>query len=410
MTIVIKVTLDYIYVEYIFPYFAYDTFTLNFNFSNFIISTFILLLTTITINRFDTSNSSLRLPIYVFFFSLIIPLATVASFESMSIIYYLNIMIAFNIILGSIIFFPKIQLISISNKIIYIILSLLSLIYFYTYIMLILSGGFSRINFNLEEVYEVREQLSQNTFFLSNYFISWVGYSLNPILIVLGLVKKNKYLFIFGISMQLLLFSMTNYKSFLFSILLLVIVYVITNKSRLFLKLGMLILTALILMYIHFLIFGPTIFTSSFLRRQFFVPAHLHFLYNDFFSNNPFIHLSDSILSVIFDYKYNVSVTRVISNFYWGKDFGPNVGFFGNAYYNFGVFGIYLFSFILCFLLKVVQSFENILSNKLIATLILIPFMALINSGLFTTLLTHSLLLTILCIWLLFSFEKNRRI
>ncbi|HBV22306.1 MAG TPA: hypothetical protein DEB42_00745 [Jeotgalicoccus sp.] len=329
----------------------------------------------------------------------------------MSIGFFINIIVAFNGIIMCLIFLPKIKLMYLSNNLIYFLIIILSGIYIYTYVMLIATGGLTRINFNLEEVYDVREQLSQNRFFLSSYFINWVGYSLNPLLIILGLYKKRGSLLLTGIIMQLLIFSMTNFKSFLYIIILLIVVYYLAQKPKLFSKIGIAVFVFLSVMYIHYLTFGVTVLNSSLIRRQFFIPAHLHFLYHDFFSRNynPFIYFSDSILSSVVNYPYQDAVTRVISKFYWGREFGPNVGFFGNAYFNIGIPGVYLLSILLVLLLKIVQSTEKHLPSKVISALILTPFMALINSGFFTTLLTHSFLLTIITLWIISSYEKNKK-
>lgn len=379
--------------------------------SNLVISTFLLCLTLISLNFLDISTNSLKIPIYIMYYSLIMPLGIVTSFESMSIGFFINIIVAFNGIIMCLIFLPKIKLMYLSNNLIYFLIIILSGIYIYTYVMLIATGGLTRINFNLEEVYDVREQLSQNRFFLSSYFINWVGYSLNPLLIILGLYKKRGSLLLTGIIMQLLIFSMTNFKSFLYIIILLIVVYYLAQKPKLFSKIGIAVFVFLSVMYIHYLTFGVTVLNSSLIRRQFFIPAHLHFLYHDFFSRNynPFIYFSDSILSSVVNYPYQDAVTRVISKFYWGREFGPNVGFFGNAYFNIGIPGVYLLSILLVLLLKIVQSTEKHLPSKVISALILTPFMALINSGFFTTLLTHSFLLTIITLWIISSYEKNKK-
>jgi len=57
--------------------------------------------------------------------------------------------------------------------------------------------------------------------------------------------------------------------------------------------------------------------------------------------------LSDSLFKYFIAYAYNDGVTIIIGMEYWGKKFGPNVGFFGNAFYNFGYLGILTFSLVL---------------------------------------------------------------
>ena len=94
-------------------------------------------------------------------------------------------------------------------------------------------------------------------------------------------------------------------------------------------------------------------------------------------------------------------VTRVISWAYWGRDFSPNVGYLGDAYAHFGGLGMILFSAVLAFVLRVVDSLRSADAQWLVAAMIAVPGMALVNSALLTALLTHGFLPAMLIIWLL---------
>jgi len=100
-------------------------------------------------------------------------------------------------------------------------------------------------------------------------------------------------------------------------------------------------------------------------------------------------------------------ITRVISWTYWGRDFGPNVGYLGDAFANFGFMGMFLFSMILGVFLRIVDSISRHLPANLIAAIIAVPAMALANSALFTSLLTHGFILSLIMIWLLQKVEER---
>lgn len=406
-TILLKFTFDSIYVNYIYPYFAYETFTMQYSPNKQVVSYLLVLITVILLYFFEKDNRSIKIPYFFLFFSLVLPFSTIYVFEAMDIKYFLSVYFCFNLILFLSIVTPDFKIKWPEKNILIIPFSIMFIIYFYTYIMLLLNGGFSRINFNLNEVYETRELLSENSFFLSSYVISWIGYSFNPLLIVVGLYNKNKKLFFIGLILQIILFGMTNFKSFLFSIPLILLVYYVSRMKFHYNIICVGITVLMIFLYFSFIYSGNITLSSILVRRQFFVPAHLHYLYNDFFTRNPLIYLSDSIFKYFTTYPYNDGVTRIIGMEYWGKKFGPNVGFFGNAFYNFGYLGILTFSLLLFIFTKLIVSFESKVPKYLICSIILVPFMALINSGFLTTLLTHSLLISVLNIWFIGSIIKQ---
>ncbi len=409
VTFLLKFIFDFIYLNYVSKYFVYDTFRLDYSLKNHIIGYFLLIFSVVIITEFDKRAKSLKISLFLMFISLIIPLTTISAYESMNIYYLTAIIISFNLIILCLMIFPGFHIVWPSRNIYLLGLAFLSLIYFYTYSMLIFTGGFTRINFNLVDVYETRELLSENRFFLSGYFISWVGYSLNPIMIIFSLFKKRKVMFLTFLSLQILLFGMTNFKSFLFAVPLLLLIYIFSKLKFQYTYLVLAISLMLITVYIHYIITKDILMSSILIRRQFFMPAHLHFLYNEFFTNHEFINLSDSIFNMFIHYPYKDTVTNVISSYYWGRKFSVNVGFFGNAYYNFGYIGIAIFSVLLFFILNLIKSIENRVPAHLIGSIILLPFFALINSGLLTTLFTHSLLITIICLWLLgYNFYEEK--
>src|SRR5699024_8108593 len=104
---------------------------------------------------------------------------------------------------------------------------------------------------------------------------------------------------------------------------------------------------------------------------------------------------SHSFLSSIFDNPYNIVPIELVSTNYFGKDFNPNVGIWGDAYLNFGFLGVFLFSLILGIVLILFDSISDKSITLLSMSIIVIPSMSLVNSALFTSLLTHGILFAI---------------
>lgn len=209
---------------------------------------------------------------------------------------------------------------------------------------------------------------------------------------------------------QLLIFAMTGHKSFLLAPFLVSGVYMVwkSKNAIIWIIIGAFLLV--ITSYVYFLITKDEFVPSLFIRKLFFVPARLHVLFYDFFSQpeHPFYMLSDSVLRFMVKNPYNMPMVRVIALEYWGREFWPDVGYLGDAYGNFGIIGMFLFSMILGIILWVVDSVGSHLPSYFVAALIAMPAMALTESALFTTMLTHGLIPAVLILWISRTMLMNR--
>jgi len=280
----------------------------------------------------------------------------------------------------------------------------------YVYAMQLLSGGLSRLSFDLLSVYEVRAEFVQTRAPLMGYFIPWQGYVLNITLFCWGMARRKWWLVAAAVAASLFLFGMVGVKAYLFAPALAGGVYFLWHRRHgLFYVIGALAVLV-IASYLSFLVSGNHLAPSLLVRRLFFVPAANHLIYYDFFSqpDHPFVMLSDSILEGFVPYPYDMPMVRMIAWEYWGKDFGPNVGYLADAFAHFGFMGMFLFSMLLGLFLRMVDSVGARLPGNLVAAVVVVPAMALTNSALFTSLLTHGLILAVAVIWLLRGVEERR--
>lgn len=399
--ILLKVIFDYLYYQYVSKFFRVDLLYLDYSFEKHVYSYIILaIISVFVISILNHPNKPSRVIILLLFLSIIMPLLTLYAFQNAPSNYVLTLMSCFLIIIIQLKFLPNFRVKVLHSSLIKVLFGVVTIIYIYVYSYLILTGGIARFNFNLEEVYDVRAEyiITATKGPFLGYFITWIGNSFNMGILCWGLIKKNKKLMLLAIVLQLFLFGMTNFKSFLFAPLLVIFLYFFTTKKKLLLYSTLSVSALLLLSYFYFIIFNDHQWSSMFIRRQFFIPSNLHLIYYDFFKQdyNPFIYLSNSIFQLFLEYPYEVSVPRIISWEYWNKDFGPNVGFLGDAYSHFGFMGMFIFSAMLGIILKVLDSFVIVLPSNLISALIAIPAFSLVNSALFTTMLTHGFLISLL--------------
>jgi hypothetical protein len=410
-TISLKSILDYMYYKYVSVYFLADLFFLDFSLEKQMISYLMLLIITLFAQSIISNiKKPSRIIILIYFISLVIPILTLYSFQNASTLFVLAVVLNFIFICFSVNYLPKFKVRYLHKSLVKILITVIFMIYIYVYSYLILTGGLSRLNFNLVEIYDVRAEFVKSTANgpLLGYFIPWTANIFNMSLLVWGLFKKKKSFVFIAVLFQFLLFGMTNFRSFLFAPILVLFVYVFTKKYQLLFLSAFSAIVILIISYSSFLLSGNHQWASMIIRRLFFVPANLHLIYYEFFhqKNNPFIYWSNSILEFFVDYTYAVSISRVISWEYWGRDFGANVGFLGEAYAQLGYFGMFLSSFFLIILLKIIDSCADVLPPNIVASVIALPAFSLVNSALFTTMLTHGFIISIIVLLIMTKLKE----
>jgi hypothetical protein len=280
----------------------------------------------------------------------------------------------------------------------------------YLYGALVVTGGLERLNFDLNIVYDVRDEFLENSFPMAGYFVPWQGYVVNPLVIVVGLRRRSASLLLLGLALQLLLFSMTGYRAFLFMPLGLLALFWF-NRTKL---LTALILTGAVCLMglagIWYIVFDEPLLPSIFIYRLFVIPAELHYWYYDFFGTRaqPLLHFSQSIVSGFADSYYREPIAATIGWFYLGSAASANVGMFADAYANFGFAGSLGVAILFAVVLKSLDSAARNVDPRVAAALICTPAFQLANSGLQTTLSTHGLAFLALTLWAVGSFSQGR--
>lgn len=274
------------------------------------------------------------------------------------------------------------------------------LLFVYVFGGLVVGGGLSRLNFNFYNVYEVRESYNESRLPLFGYFVSWVAYVINMGFLIFFFVKR-KYVGIFAVLLaQVLIFGMTNFKTFLF--LPFVILSVLWIVGRFNFERIVLFGASAVVVVLTVIGFSGEAMGFGIARRLFFVPSALHTLYFDYFSMNPLALMSGSGIGRLLNAPYEQSAVFVIADEFWGREFSPNVGWLGAAYANFGVLGVVLFSLLLAVYLKVADSIAGRLPVLGIAEALFIgPAITLCSSAFNTFLLTHGGILVLIALWVL---------
>lgn len=256
--------------------------------------------------------------------------------------------------------------------------------------------------FDLTGVYEIRRQYVEAGIPLAGYLFNWVAFVVNPVFFAVFVKKRKWFPVALIVVLQILLFSTTGLKSFLFALpFVLILMWIVTRKNPLaYMGIG---LVGIVLLGVlsHWLIDDVWI-SSLFTRRTLLVPAQLSFFYYDFFSKNELIFLSTSRLGFWVDYPYHLAPGHLIAETYFGRPATNAVtGVVGDAYMNFGFIGLALWSILLVIVLKLVDACSRRVDLRVGIAAIAMPAVTLTSGGLLTNLLTHGLLLALLLLYLL---------
>lgn len=264
------------------------------------------------------------------------------------------------------------------------------------------SGGLSRFNLDFREVYEYRESAAQslNRGFMS-YLNQWAVKVLGPGLLAWALWKRAYPLAAIMLVLHVVWFGITAHKSVLFSpcIVLFVWWYFRSRDGLFIIPLGMALLSLVVLL--NFFATGDALWSSMFIRRVFFVPALNAFAYYEFFNLNSHVYWSNSVMSSFLEYSYSMSPADLIGA-YRGTDSHVNNSFLATGYMHAGIAGVVFYGIAVGCLLWLVDSLRGPNTPVWLAiAFVAIPLRSLfVSADLFTTLLTHGFIVSLLILYL----------
>jgi len=392
LVLVFRLSLDISYVVYISKVYAYSGFNYNPDFIKIVESYAITFILLFCLNKSDKKVSVITTKLlYVI---MIIPVFSLYALNDGPRAYVYFVFFGFLLTL-LIIKLPhlKIPRVTGSN---YIALAILASITVITYSTLFILNGVPSLKaFNLLSVYEIRSSVVFGPSFMG-YFVVWQAKVVNMFILGLGIYKKNVKLVLFAIALQVILFLILGSKSTLFAPIFVLAVIFILKKNR-FLLYSVIGLTSVVLISLTLHFTGVSILPASlFIRRLLFVPAINNFYYFDFFNQNPQVYLSQSLFQGFIQYPYEMPVANLIGEKYYGSSEGwVNTGYLAEAFMNFGLIGMILFSTILGFILLLLDSVMKSSRQTLAISVAIVGLFSLLDGGLFTVLLTHGLLFSI---------------
>jgi hypothetical protein len=229
-----------------------------------------------------------------------------------------------------------------------------------------------------------------------------------PVYFIYFLSNKNRKLCVFIAFIIFINFSINGTKATLFYLFIALIGYKFFKREK---NIQMYLWGLVGVSLIGFMEWGllNTQFIDNFvIRRVEFVPAMLNYQYYDFFSTHEFDFMRTSFLRHLgVDSPYaNEGVANTIGTFMGSSEMKANNGLFSDAYFNFGVIGILTFPFFLVLWLRIMDAHAVAVDKKLLFMPVVATVIPIISTSLFTCLLTHGLIVLLIC---LMSIAKTKQ-
>lgn len=235
------------------------------------------------------------------------------------------------------------------------------------------------------------------------YIVVWSVNVVGPLLIAIGLRRRQLALVALGAILELVIYGVTGFKTALFSAVLVVgLVLLLVARPRPYAAWLPWVTASLVVgVSVVDQLNGSIIATSIFVRRVLEVPALVTSRYFEYFSVHDTYNLAHSFLRSWLSPPSQLSPPELIGSMYFGPATWANGGIWADAFANFGFVGVPLFAAILgvvFWLLDVVADRTDLAITGSVAGILGV---ILTNTALFTTLVSHGLGLAIIVFALL---------
>ena len=397
-----KAILELVYVQFVNPLYEYMGFFLDLNLLKLFESYVFLVMIFFSLPHEEKRISAIGLKIL--FLIMIVPTLSLYALIDGPRIFVYFLVGGFFITIFVVRTVPLVRINTIETPK-WILFSILGVVSILVCLVLLKISGIPTLSaLTFSHVYEIRREFDYGPRIMG-FLIPWVANVINCLFIGLAWYKRRYLILFLVLGLQVFLFLMTPHKGFLFSPLLVLFLVYATRRQRVMALSLFCLISVVLFSYVLHKSNISNYPASLFVRRVFFLPSRVSFCYYDFFSSNEHMHLSESKMGFgLFDNPhehYQMSIPNIMGMIYANNpDCNMNTGYIGDAFMNFGLVGILVFSLILGLVLVAADSLSRGVGMYATTAAVGVPLFKLINAALFTSMLTGGFLLGIFVIWL----------
>ncbi|WP_411730614.1 hypothetical protein [Paeniglutamicibacter sp.] len=243
---------------------------------------------------------------------------------------------------------------------------------------------------------EYRDEVAPNVPLLG-YLVSNQGNIINPLLISIGVARRRWLLVAAGTFGQLLLYSVTGYRTALLSIVVCLMVSLILRKRKSIwggaLLMGTMILAWGSVVIDRFFALGAV---DLIVNRMLITAGHLTPHYLEVYADKQWHYWAYSFLGWIVEDPHELSPGFYVSVIAFGRpDIQSNANLFADGYANLGYVGVAIEASFLVFVLLLINSASRGLPMQIVLPTLILPAFALSNGSPFTAFLSFGFALAV---------------
>jgi hypothetical protein len=223
-----------------------------------------------------------------------------------------------------------------------------------------------------------------------------------PILLVYFLTCKKRIIALVIGFVLLLDFAIAGHKVVIFNLLLCFLGYWFYNYNKSYLYSWLLAFVSF-LSIVEYKLFSTFLIAAIGIYRGFFVPSLLNYNYYDYFSANEPDYMRQGILRWFgFSSPYHEPIPFIIGSNYYGRpELNANNGLFSDAYFNFNIFGVFIFPIILIIIFKLFDTCSKDLDPKLLILPVIVCVVSFLSGCFSSVLLTNGIILLMITLYLM---------
>lgn len=255
---------------------------------------------------------------------------------------------------------------------------------------LVTAGGVSPDIVGFDDVYAQRERYAEGVGTFGAYLVGWLSGGLFPVMLAVGLYRRNKLLVLAGLAGVTFLYALSGQKSYVLGIPILVGTFLMCrrNATRPWHWFGLLTLVILFVGLVDWLRDGYEI-TSLLVRRGITTAGINTEAYVDLFDGAPLYELRHSVLSMLGPPSYDVPPALLVGQTYYTEDTVANANFLADGFANFGWIGVLGAGVVTGILLRVYDHVAADLPLAITAPALVFVLQAAANTAILTTVMSH---------------------
>lgn len=241
-----------------------------------------------------------------------------------------------------------------------------------------------------DDVYAQRDVYTDSITTLGAYLVGWLSGGLFPVLLAVGLYRRNALLLLLSVAGVMYLYAMSGQKTYVLGVGIIVGTYVMTRRgtSRTWHWLGLLTVAIVLVAALDRLRDGFEI-TSLLVRRGISTAGINTGYYIDLFDGSQHYELRHSVFSVLGPPPYDVAPAILVGQTYYTDGTIANANFLADGFANFGWAGVLASGLVVGLLLRVLDAVSADLPLAISAPSMVFVLQAAANTAILTTIMSH---------------------